>query len=243
MARAPQELGWPLPAGGILVLAFVLLQYALRGPDVTLPAGAGAAALVLLAAWALGVAARAGAGALAWAVYAVTAADLFLDRAAVELLDESSTHALGADLRERVRRGFAQELALEVSCIADRDDDPMRQEKALRIDEALSLARANLRRGPNAATVDALDARIDGARAFVVAMGSAAGLVLVTGVHDLLLGKSVAHALSGFALIALGLVLSVGAVAALGRARSVARAAARDLMLSVAVAENGAPAR
>src|SRR5262245_37640222 len=133
MARAPHELVWPLPAGGILVLTFVLLQYALRGPDVSLPAGAGAAALLLLAAWALGVAARAGAGALAWAVHAVTAADLFLDLAAVDLLDESSTHALGTDLRERVQRGFAQELAVEVVSIADRDDDPLRHEKARRI--------------------------------------------------------------------------------------------------------------
>jgi hypothetical protein len=51
MGRAhPLEVVWPLAPGGILTLAGLGLLYALRGPDVVMPATTVAAVLILLAA-------------------------------------------------------------------------------------------------------------------------------------------------------------------------------------------------
>lgn len=218
------EAVWPLAPGGVLVLTGLLIVWSLRGPDLGFVASPLAAASLVFAGFGLGHAARLAALVFAWLGEALAGADLFLDRAAVDLLDDESPGALAPDVRSRAQEAFQKKLQVELPSIARRD--PQRVEKERQVQDALALARA--RRAP-----DGQDARQDAARGVAAALALSAVALTAIGAHDLAWRQSVAHALSGFTVVWLGLACGVAVVPAIARARAIARAGARDVVLGV----------
>lgn len=222
------ELVWPLAPGGVLLFTGAFVTYALRGPSFEFPQSSAAALATLVAAIALGHLARLAASGVAWGIHAFTAVDLFVERPAGELLDELSPRRLSPELLAGVDAALRARCGMAVEAIAARDAWDVRERKARRLDEAVALARAS---GPGA--LPWLEARSDAARALCASLGLGSLALLFVAAHDALFSRSVAHAISSFTLVVLGVALLVAAAAAARRARSASRRLALEALLSL----------
>ncbi|HZU99251.1 MAG TPA: hypothetical protein VFF73_21265 [Planctomycetota bacterium] len=216
-----------LVPGALLLLSGTVVVYALRGPWIELPRSPLGIVLALLAAVVLGQLARLAALALAWAVGQVSESDLFQDQAALELVDELSPRRLAPEVAESVARAL-HDTGVELPRIARLDDDATRDTKERSLESVFELARARAAaKAP--AHLETLEARVDGARALCAALLISSVSVLVTAAHDVLF--VVAHAISSFTLVVLGLGLAFATLAAIGWARAQSRRLARFVFL------------
>jgi hypothetical protein len=218
----------------VLLLTGGFVTYALRGPQFDFPSSPAAAVAVFVAAESLGHLARLAAAGAAWVVDALWAHDLFLDRPASELLDELSPRRLSPDLLARLDAALRTPFGLTIEPVARSERDDIRERKSRQLLEAVALARARAAKDmATAATAARLEARSDAARALCAALGLAALGTLAVAVHDYLFARAVAHALSSFSLVVLGLTLLVAAFASLGRARSASRRLVVEMLLQL----------
>jgi len=220
----------PLPSGAVLFVVTAFVYYALRGPFVELPRSPLAVFVALVSIFVLGQLARLAALALEWGFEQVFAADLFQERAPLELLDELSPRKLGAEVTARLAGAVKEAFDLELPRIARTDDDALRDGKSRALEEIFALARA--RAAAQAFEhVSSLEGRVEGARALFAALFLATLLLLATAVHDLFFAHAVAHAFSSFWIVVSGVLLGFAALAALGWARLQARRFALDVLL------------
>jgi len=208
--------------GALLLFAGAFVYYALRGPFFELPRSLFAWLVFLGGALVLGHVARLASVALAWGVAQFWDADLFLERAPEELVDELSPRRLGHELLDRLGPAVRSAFSVELPRIGRSDDEAMRDAKARALEEVVALARA--RAGVAAPErLALLEARTDGARALAGSLLVSAALVLGTALHDFFFARAIAHAFSSVSIVALGVALAFAALAALAQARHEAR--------------------